>query len=135
MHRRMKCFSVLQAKVHCAGKWKFIFSKMKTCYSLSSIQRHCASSDQRNLHLQHCPKDAKSWCRFMHNHKNRTNSNKYATGLPLDIITERQANMTSSKGSSFLSRYLDCYTQNQTEDLNYIFWCFSGLQNITVGHL
>ena len=113
---------------------------------------------QRILHLQHCPNDGKSWwgLPYMHNYKNRTNSNKYAAGLPLDItvafqedhglfclahyflhLTKRKEviwgkeddnittvnaelkQMRSSKGG-LLSRYLDCKTQNQSEDLYYI---------------
>ena len=48
---------------------------------------HCASSEQRNLHL-HCPEGPNSWCRFNKDRANQTNIYKPGPGLPLNVIAE-----------------------------------------------
>ena len=49
---------------------------------------HCASSADRNLHLQYCLEETDSWCGFTRDRANKTNFFKPGPGLSLDIIVE-----------------------------------------------
>ena len=56
-------------------------SGMKTA-TLTSLF-HCPSSEDRKLHLQHCPDGANSWCGYTGDQANHTNNYKHGAGLPL----------------------------------------------------
>ena len=82
---------------------------------------HCASSEQRNLHL-HCPEGPNSWCRFNKNRVNQANIYKPGPGLPLNVIAELKPVYKRLSEDDLLARCLDGKTQNQNESLNGMIW-------------
>ena len=82
---------------------------------------HCASSEKRPLH-NHCPKGADSWCGYMRDKANNTQTYKHGAGLPVDVAAALKPVFQRLSEDSLLSKFLDGKTQNQNECLNGMIW-------------